>query len=720
MTEQDHPDGQILDQLKQDAGHAPDPLRSFRNRAALVGSVYTISYNRAIVAVYDHDRETVGGIPKCMFLLAAKQTDDGAVVLLRVQREARLPTSAASDEIRQKGIESSGNAMPWAQKLDEWVRDQVSLHALECTVLGTFVIDDDDSCRYAEDIHNYYAVNELMVWKPDAATLERIVNHRHRTNDILADHPSNKIGVTRFAAAEPETTTKATFRLNATDMLKRRTVYLGMSRSGKSNGLKIVAEAIYRLRKRHPTHRVGQLIFDLNGEYAQDNPQDGKALHRIHEVLELDRSDEVATYGLFQPEWDATRKVMKMNFFGDPLPPGHNWDVNEATDALHQLMAGREIIKAIMADETSRYTTAFRDADIALSASIASDRGQRVRYARTLLAYQAALAAAGLKLPEWKPSIAGLFSNDLIDAMLDPEGNKTSNHTGDYLQAGKMLKKAKDEKGGQASVSWQQLRIIFTAMNRFVHEKKSAFAHFDDTYTSRSSKTGESWADPRFRAIIRIFESHNGPRSFQVANEQHDPDSKLDFVDDVVRDLQNGKLVIIDQSSGEPKQNQDAAERIMWKIFRSQQERFRKASRSGEPQAKDDIRDHMLVYVEEAHNLLPRANATDTLQTVWARTAKEGSKLNIGMVLATQAPSSIMPEILSETDNWILSYLNSERERKVISGYMDFAEFLDQIGRVSEPGFVRIRTLSQGYTVPVQLEKFRIAGQDANPPPAKA
>ena len=132
------------------------------------------------------------------------------------------------------------------------------------------------------------------------------------------------------------------------------------------------------------------------------------------------------------------------------------------------------------------------------------------------------------------------------------------------------------------------------------------------------------------------------------------------------------------------------------------------------------MKDHILVYIEEAHNLLPSASRADTLQTVWARTAKEGSKMNIGMILATQAPSSIMPEILSETDNWILSYLNSERERGVISGYMDLADFLAHLGKVSEPGFVRIRTLSQGYTVPVQLAKFWIGAGDASQPGPKS
>ena len=73
-----------------------------------------------------------------------------------------------------------------------------------------------------------------------------------------------------------------------------------------------------------------------------------------------------------------------------------------------------------------------------------------------------------------------------------------------------------------------------------------------------------------------------------------------------------------------------------------------------------------------------------------------------------------MPEILSETDNWILAYLNSENERRVIAGYMDFANFLDQIGKVSEQGFVRIKTLSQAYTVPVQLDKFSLGDAETS------
>ena len=47
-----------------------------------------------------------------------------------------------------------------------------------------FWLKEDGQYDYAEDTGNYYAVNELMVWKPDVATLDLIINYRHRTNPI--------------------------------------------------------------------------------------------------------------------------------------------------------------------------------------------------------------------------------------------------------------------------------------------------------------------------------------------------------------------------------------------------------------------------------------------------------------------------------------------------------------------------------------------------------
>ena len=702
----------VLDDLVQSAGQ-PDS-RPFRERARKVGSVYTISYSSAIVAVYDYDREQAGGLPKNAFLLAAKPDADESFILLRIQKEARLPAAPANDQTRQESIEDMGNQGPWSDRLPDWVKDKMSLHGLECSVLGTFIDRGNGKYRYAEDIDNYYSVNQLMVWKPDATTLDLIVNHQHRTNDIPIANKVTKIGRTRFAAAEPEHGTKVDFKINPTDIMKRRTVYFGMSRSGKSNGLKIVAESIYRLRQDNPEHRIGQIIFDLSGEYAQDNYQDGKGLHRVHETIGLLRQPEVATYGLIKVPWDKPRTIMKLNFFGDPIPKP--WQTDQDTDkveqALDQLLAGKEIIKGIMVNETARYTTAFRDVDLTVERSAAGNISAQTRYYRAVLAYRTALAAAGLEVPNWQPTVQGpgqysIFSKELI-AALKLDKNQHSDNKTDYHQASTILESSVQN---QFRITWDQLITVFTALSRFIEDKKSYFDTFEQDYITNSS-SHESWADSRFRAVLRIFDSRNGVRAFQVAQEQHDPTTSNDFAEAVVNDLQKGKLVIIDQSAGDPDQNQAAAERIMWRIFTSQQERFRSLLAQFDPAAPPEesqaTKGHIIVYIEEAHNRLPRANASDALKTVWARTAKEGSKLNIGMVLATQAPSSVMPEILSETDNWVLSYLNSDAERRVVAGYMDFSDFIEQIGKVSEQGFVRIRTLSQAYTVPVQLDRFQI------------
>ena len=700
----------ILNTLADRAGQPR--LTPFRQRAKKLGSVYAMSYTHAIVAMYDYDREQAGGVPQNMFLIAAKSDGDESFILLRVLGEYRLPNAIENDQTRQKGIEDSGNNVPWADKLPEWMRDRVSLHAVECRVLGTFIASDSGDYEFAEDVDNYYAVHELMVWKPDTETLDLIVNHRHRTNGILDDLNPEKIGRTRFAAAERDNAVKADFKLNPTDVMKRRTAYFGMSRSGKSNGLKVVAENVYRLRDENPQYRVGQLIFDLNGEYAQDNPQDGKGLYRVHESLGLERAGEVETYGLFPVPWDPNRKIMKLNFFGDPIPI--QWDTQSVETALEQLLAGRDIIKNILDPETTRYTTAFRDVDITAPQNATSDKGAQVRYRRIILAYQTALAAAGLARPKWTPSTRGirnnsLFSKEIIEAM-DSKNNTKSQHQTQYHQAATLLTRAK-QNGHR--ISWDQLELVFTALNRFINDKNSGYDKFEQDYINRPNGSGDAWADARLKSVIRIFESPNGPRLLQKAQEQHNPDTANDFADAIVTDLSKGKLVIIDQSGADDEQAQAAAKRVMSRVFRSQQDAFKRRLTEGQPNL-ESIDGHIIVYIEEAHNLLPKGNARENLKTVWARAAKEGSKLNIGMVLATQAPSSIMPEILSETDNWILAYLNSENERRVIAGYMDFADFLDQIGKVSEQGFVRIKTLSQAYTVPVQLDKFSLGDIDTN------
>ena len=149
--------------------------------------------------------------------------------------------------------------------------------------------------------------------------------------------------------------------------------------------------------------------------------------------------------------------------------------------------------------------------------------------------------------------------------------------------------------------------------------------------------------------------------------------------------------------------NERAAARIMRRIFVAQQQAFV----SPETDENNEIKKPppVIIYVEEAHTLLPRGSEIDTTN-IWARVAKEGAKFNIGLVYSTQEPSSIQTNILKNTENWFIAHLNNTDETRQLSKYNDFSDFTDSITKVNETGFLRVRTLSSPYTLPVQINKF--------------
>ena len=83
------------------------------------------------------------------------------------------------------------------------------------------------------------------------------------------------------------------------------------------------------------------------------------------------------------------------------------------------------------------------------------------------------------------------------------------------------------------------------------------------------------------------------------------------------------------------------------------------------------------------------------------------SKFNIGMVYSTQEPSSLQRNILTNTENWFIAHLSSTDETNQIKKYKDFGDFTDSIINVSEPGYLKVRTRSRHYTLPVQMDLFR-------------
>jgi DNA helicase HerA-like ATPase len=666
-----------------------------------VGEVYSIGYETALVQIHDSFRRDVGGIPSLSFLIATRinleqkldyTTEDASILLLRVMDAAPLPNASEAERVRVESAQrASGDDTHWdsSEFMDGQTHQLLSYAGVKCKVVGTFFLDQDpknDSpealvLRFGSDISNYYPNKGLKVYKPNKDALQHIVNYRDpdRKNDL--NQQSVIIGNIRYASTNRsfQGISDVKVEITPSDLLSQKTALFGMTRTGKSNTTKIILQSIFNLRfSQKSSSKIGQIVFDPNGEYANENTQDAGADGKSAAIKNIWKSDfsgsseeDVVTYGIQGHPNDPNRRLMLLNFFEED-----------------NLQIGKEIIDAILSGDSSKYIQNFRQ--VVFEEPDTRDHSAMTRYERRVLVYQTLLSKAGFIVPSsLKPSTKrkngkALFNEELIQALAACQ----SGNPGQYSSAAAAL--------GKANPKWADLANAFEALSKFMADND--YRDFETWYITKPGASGNAWADDDLKKILEMFTRPNGSRQIGKVRNQHSADTDLDYTDEILDHLCIGKLVIVDQSSGDYEVNKSSADRIMRKIFEHNQQLFR--------EGKTDIPE-VLIYLEEAHNLLPQGSDTN-LQDIWVKTAKEGAKYHLGLVYITQEVSSIQKNILKNTSNWFIGHLNNTDETRELRKYYDFEDFESSIRRAQDKGFLRIKTLSNPFVIPVQVKKFEV------------
>jgi len=733
-------------------GEAKTLFQSLIQQNAYVGELFSINYETARILINDYYRNKVGGIPSLSFLIATRidptkldnidfKQEDASFILLRVMDSTSLPQDKEAERIRVETSQrvSGEISQHWDsdEAMDTKTRNHLNFAGVECRIIGTFFLEENTvtpdaplTLTFGSDISNYYPNRGLKVYKPNAEALEMIVNYCPPAN--IADQRERyhteswvKLGFVRYASTNRnyQNINNVKVSISPLDLLSQKTALFGMTRTGKSNTTKIIAKSVFELRipknQDDSSMRIGQIIFDPNGEYANENTQDKdgrgnpsalKNVWRKNHSLETKYDEfkslylkerdeqkkraywnemkslvetEIVTYGILPHPTDPFRRLMKLNFFEDA-----------------NLQIGKEIIDFKIAEQSAQYLKNFRQVAFLQPEEKQFEkesefRGQLTRFERRVLIYKALLNKAGFTPPQRTVRIARMFNEELRTAMISYSEKKYSRKQGLINAAGQTL--------SQETVSWDSLAPAFEGLFHFL--STAEYNIFNQNYINNHREddnddaTGESWADADLESLLEMFNYSKAINLLGAVSIQHTTTIGTDYAQDIYNDLVDGKLVIVDQSSGEPELNKSSAERIMWYIFKENQRIFRE----GNP-----IIPEILVYIEEAHNILPSGTELD-LSDVWVRTAKEGAKYHIGMVYATQEVSSIQKNILKNTANWFISHLNNTDETKELCKYYDFIDFEPSIRRAQDKGFLRIKTLSNPFVIPVQVDKFEIS-----------
>lgn len=615
-----------------------------------VGYVLELGYDTAKIITSDPYKLAVGGIPRGSFLIMTPVNAGPTPPHFTLLRVTGVSPTPLSNQVQQTYFELHKKSMP---ELDVWTQSELQWGALDCDVLGMFYANPRDmrKLEFSGDVNNVVSAHRYKVFAPDDALLRLIVNGMVKDEDRA---PIGTLRTMECGLFSDGGVTGIPVDISMRDFKGCRTAMFGKTRLGKSNVVKLLAQGM--LNATAADSSVGQLIFDINGEYANDNPQDGnRSLRSVNEA-------RCQVYAL-TARANTPSRPLKLNFYEQPAA---------CLEVLAQMLE--------QDNKQSIYIRAFSNVTLCDINDLAGmNYSDRIRAVRKIQMYWAILNKAGFTADEARLRGLGLVGSQHI--------RHFDCHFKDALREA-VYKSAQDKSPPADPTNLDELQAELEVMARFRRDSPN-----DPNLTS----DGKPVFDAESSALLDFLSPATGagPTVLRAYLRYHAADAG-NFQEEILQFLDQGRTVILDLGNATDTIRRYFSNMLSTAVFRAQETKFVNNTLGQR---------YVQLYFEEAHNLFP-PDSKD-LTGVYARFAKEGAKFHIGIVYSTQSPSTINKELLAQTENFFVGHLSSQDETKALSRVqVAFAGCEEDIMRAKTPGYMRMLTMSHRFVVPIQALLF--------------
>jgi len=655
---QNHPLRVLSDFLKTEEGI--DAAKRY-DESRFVGYVLEIGYDEITIITCDPFKVNVGGIPRNSLLVMVPDSfeQNGTNIplhftLLRVLDSAPTPLTK---EVQQTYFELQKKSMP---ELDIFTQSELQWGALKTKVLGMFYPHPTkaDTIEFSGDLNNYVSAHKYKIFSPNDKLLD-LVN-----NELVPKDNRFPIGTLRLTECRLPLPNKqmpnVDIFLSTNDFKGCRTAMFGKTRLGKSNVVKLIVQSILETTKND--NSVGQLIFDINGEYANDNPQDDNLSIRSA------YPNRCVVYAL-TPKANTPSQSLKLNFYHTP---------NSSKQVLNTLIrqSGRS---------GSDYVDAFISVDIPEFAEVNAIPQTRMsdkkRAIRKIQIYFALLHKCRFDCDE----------NTVRASM--PSATDVSGFNPAF--AAGLRAAAYGFSNLQVPSAPNSLSTLQTELE-VIHRFKKANP---TDATLRSTGSGNPVFDQEDNALLEMLEPNPGRSGFSILlryRTYHDQRAG-DYTTNILQLLDQGRTVILDLGNADEILMNYFSRQLSEAVFYHQTDKF----------TNNNLGKHYIqLYFEEAHNLFGYNDNSDETK-IYRRFAKEGAKYHIGMVYSTQSPSTVNSDLLAQTENFFVAHLASQDDtNKLAKVNVAYDSIKNDILQAKTVGYMRMLTRSHRFVVSMQANRF--------------